>query len=101
MTTATQLWIQTPPEPEPPRRSPRTSLALAAAARQRRWERQQRRTARARRAAWFALFNPAPFESIRAGAVLGVNFAGTTPLIYVLPRSRCDGHQGGKTTCAT
>jgi hypothetical protein len=101
MTTATQLWIQTPPQPEPPRRSPRTSLVLAAVARQRRWERQQRRAARARRAAWFALFNPAPFDSIRAGAVLGMSFAGTMPLIYVLPPSWCDGHRSGKATCPT
>jgi hypothetical protein len=96
MTTATQLWIQAPPRPKPPRRSPRTSLVLAALARQRRWERRQRRAARARRAAWFALLDPAPFDSIGACAALGVSFAGSTPLVYALPSAWCDRRRSRK-----
>jgi hypothetical protein len=65
-------------------RSPRTSLILAELARQRRHERRQRREGRARRAAWLALFDRQPFESIRAQEMPEVVFAGTTPLVYTL-----------------
>jgi hypothetical protein len=69
-----------------PVRSPRTSIILAELARQRRWERQQRRKARARRAAWLALFNPQPFNLISAQCPPRVNFSGAMPMVYALPR---------------
>ena len=92
ITTATELRIQAPPQSKPPR----PSLVLAARVCQRRWERRQRR---AGRAGWFALFNPAPFASIRARAVLGVSFAGSTPLVYVLAPPWCDRRRSGAASC--
>jgi hypothetical protein len=69
-----------------PVRSPRTSIILAELARQRRWERQQRRKSRARRAAWLALFSPKPFNVISVQCPPRVNFSGAMPIVYVLPR---------------
>ena len=69
-----------------PVRSPRTSLILAEAARQRRREHRQRRESRIRRAPWFALLDCRPFDLIRTQAVPGVVFSGTVPLVYTLPR---------------
>jgi hypothetical protein len=69
-----------------PVRSPRTSIILAELARQHRWERRQRRKARARRAAWLALFNPQPFNLVHVQCPLRVNFSGAMPVVYVLPR---------------
>jgi hypothetical protein len=65
-----------------PRRSPRTSLILAELARQRRWERRQRRKIRARRSRWLALFDRRPFESIRAHSEPALIFGATMPLVY-------------------
>jgi hypothetical protein len=70
-----------------PVRSPRTSLILAEAARQRRWERRQRRESRALRPAWFALFDRRPFDLVCADATPAVVFNGTMPLVYSLPLS--------------
>ena len=70
-----------------PVRSPRTSLILAEAARQRRREHRQRRQNRIGRAAWFTLFDCRPFDSVRTHATprVRVIFAGTVPLVYTLP----------------
>jgi hypothetical protein len=69
-----------------PVRSPRTSIILAELARQRRWERRQRRNARARRrAAWLALFNRKPFDLIRVQCPPRVTFSGAMPMVYALP----------------
>ena len=74
---ATASLLLLPPGPTPLRRSPCSSLILAALAR-------QRRSARTPRAAWLAWFDGRPFESIRTQATLGVVFPGTTPLVYAL-----------------
>jgi hypothetical protein len=68
-------------------RSPRTSLILAELARQRRHERRQRREGRVRRAAWLALLDRQPFESIRTQPTPEVVFLGAMPLVYTLPWS--------------
>jgi hypothetical protein len=73
-----------------PVRSPRTSLILAEAARQRRRQcrqRRQRHQGRVRRAGWFVLFDCRPFDSICTRATPGVVFPGTMPLVYTLPLS--------------
>jgi hypothetical protein len=73
--------------PTLPVRSPRTSIILAELARQRRWERQQRRKARARRrAAWMALFSRKPFDLVSVQPPPHVTFAGAMPMVYALPR---------------
>lgn len=69
-----------------PVRSPRTSIILAELARQRRWERLQRRKTRARRARWLALFDRRPFDLIRVQCPPRVNFSGATPMVYALPQ---------------
>jgi hypothetical protein len=74
-------------QPNLPVRSPRTSIILAELARQRRWERQQRRKARARRrAAWLALFNRKPFDLISVQCPPHVTFSGAMPMVYAPPR---------------
>jgi hypothetical protein len=72
--------------PELPVRSPQTSIILAELARQRRWERQQRRKARLRRAAWLTLFSQKPFRLVSAQPPPNVTFAGAMPMVYELPR---------------
>ncbi|MBV9997666.1 MAG: hypothetical protein JO015_00980 [Verrucomicrobia bacterium] len=72
--------------PAQPTRSPRTSIILAELARQHRWERLQRRKARARRARWLALFNRKPFDLIRVQCPLHVTFSGPMPMVYALPQ---------------
>jgi hypothetical protein len=75
------------PQPTLPVRSPRTSIILAELARQRRWERQQRRKARVRRAAWLAaLFSRKPFDLVSVQRPPCVTFSGAMPMVYVLPR---------------
>jgi hypothetical protein len=74
-------------QPSLPVRSPQTSIILAELARQRRWERQQRRRARARWAGWLAMFNRTPFDQIRVQRPLHVTFSGTMPMVYALPQS--------------
>ena len=68
-----------------PLRSPQTSLILAELARQRRYERQQRRRARARRAAWLSLFDRRAFDSVcvenNSPRLL---FAGAMPVVYAI-----------------
>jgi hypothetical protein len=73
-------------QPTLPVRSPRTSIILAELARQRRWERQQRRKARARRAAWLALFDRKPFDLVSVQCPPRVTFSGPMPMVYALPR---------------
>ena len=70
-----------------PVRSPRTSIVLAALARQHRWERRQRRAARARRHAWLARFDPKPFESIRQRPSPGLVVSGNAAFVYALQPS--------------
>jgi hypothetical protein len=70
-----------------PVRSARTSLILAERARQRRWKRRQRRQARAHRAAWLALLDRRPFDSICTHPIPGVIFVEAVALIYALPLS--------------
>jgi hypothetical protein len=93
MATATTPLVLTPHQPEPPRRSPRTSLVLAELTRQRRWERQQRRLARARWAGWLALVDRRPFESVRTHAAPCLLFAGALPLVWSPNLSGLDGSQ--------
>ena len=73
------------PQTAVPARSPRTSLILAELARQRRHERRQRREGRTRRAAWLALLDRQPFESVRTRTTPEVVSSGTVPLVYTLP----------------
>ena len=68
-----------------PGRSPCASIILAEPARQRRHERRQRREGRRRRAAWLALFDCQPFESIRTQRSPEAVFPGIMPLVYTLP----------------
>lgn len=73
-------------QPNLPVRSPRTSIILAELARQRRWERRQRRMARARRAAWLAaLFNSKVFDLTCVHCPPRVTFWGVMPVVYALP----------------
>jgi hypothetical protein len=72
------------PRSAAPLRSARTSLILAELARQRRWERRQRRQTRARRAAWLAVFDRRPFESIRVQAAPDLVWTGALPLVHAL-----------------
>jgi hypothetical protein len=75
-----------PMQPALPVRSPRTSIILAELARQRRWERQQHRKSRIRRAAWLALFNRQPFDLISVQCPPRVIFSGAMPMVYGMPR---------------
>jgi hypothetical protein len=90
MATATTPLVLTPPPPEPPRRSPRTSLVLAELTRQRRGERQQ---ARARWAGWLALADRRPFDSVRTHAAPCLLFAGALPLVWSPNPAGLDGRQ--------
>ena len=74
-----------------PVRSPRTSIILAELARQRRLERcnrrlnrQRRRQAWARLAAWLTGLGRGPFEAIGTPAAPGLIFPGAMPLVYAL-----------------
>lgn len=88
MTTTACPCPQQPPlrsEAAVPVRSPRTSLILAEAARQRRWERRQRREGRVRRAAWCAVFDRRPFDLVRTGATAEIVFSNTALFVYAVP----------------
>ena len=78
-------------EPAAPARSPRTSIVLAALARQRRLERYQRRLKRQRRrqawarlTAWLYALGRWPFEALRARPAPGLPSPEPVPLAYAL-----------------
>ena len=70
--------------PALPQRSPRTSIILAELARQRRYERRQRREASARRNAWLAWLDRRPFDSACMQRLPGLAFAGAMLHVYAL-----------------
>lgn len=71
-------------QPAVPARSPRTSLILAEAARQRRLQCHRQRKRRVRRMAWFAWFDRRPFDLVRTREMPEAVFSGSVPLVYAL-----------------